>query len=308
MNSPRIVILIPTYNNVATILKTLESLVSQGNSLSQIETVYIADDCSTDNTILVAKSYWKSSTPLIVFKNEKNLGQWTNVNHAFDSLPNNIDWILILHSDDIAKENWLNSIIQRINNCPENVASICSSWDNLHSNGLITVGEDDPNKAIQLIIGHKNSVKDTLLKGCWWHISGCAIKLETFKFIGAFNADFPQVSDWEFLLRLLDSGRSVEYIPRTLILYRQHQLSVSSASFKKNKDIFERLHILQNYILLLSLDEIFKLHIKNELFTIRRILKSCIKGDLIRLTSSVHAFISVFLNFGLCLYLKNIQT
>src|SRR5690606_22498361 len=111
------------------------------------------------------------------------------------------------------------------------VGSICSSWDMLQLNGSVTPGEENLYTPVQVIAGNVQTVRGTLLRGCWWHVSGCAIRIRAFTDVGGFNSMLQYTSDWDWLLRCLQGGWSVEYIPRTLILYRAHQNSVSSKSF-----------------------------------------------------------------------------
>src|SRR5439155_4241151 len=97
----------------------------------------------------------------------------------------------------------------------------------------------------------------TLMRGCWWHVSGCAIRIEAFENIGGFDANMPQLGDWEWLLRCLAAGWSVEYVPTTLIRYRQTPASVSSVSFRVDRDIRESLSIISRYSHLLTAPELF---------------------------------------------------
>ncbi|MGJ5673013.1 MAG: glycosyltransferase family 2 protein [Nostochopsis sp.] len=272
----RIAILIPSFNNEDTISYTLESIQSQTEWITKISTVYIADDCSSDRTIALAEDIWKGLIPLQIFKGEKNLGERGNVNRAMAVLKDSIDWILLLHSDDIAKPNWLENMVSRIEACSEDVGSICSSWDNLRPDGSVEPGEDNLSKQVEVIEGNDNSIRRTLLTGCWWHISGCAIRLKTFEDCGGFKPQLPQLGDWEWLLRCLHNGWSVEYIPRTLILYRQHLNSVSSKSFQTHRDIREFIEIIPHYIPFLEHSDILHLHMQRSRFLVRRTVKSLI--------------------------------
>ncbi|MBD2385325.1 glycosyltransferase family 2 protein [Cylindrospermum sp. FACHB-282] len=272
----KIAILVPSFNNENTVNYTLESIQSQGAWLNKISSVYLADDCSSDRTVSLAKTLWMNSIPLNIFPRDKNLGQWENVNQAIDAIKDHVDWFIILHSDDIAKANWLEMMVSRIETCSENIGSICSSWENLMPDGSIVPGEDNPSIPIGVIEGNDASVKGTLLKGCWWHISGCAIRVKAFEDCGVFNPKFSQLGDWEWLLRCLHNGWSVEYIPRTLILYRQSNTSVSSQSFQTHRDIREFMEILPNYINYLKSTELLDIYMKQMKFISRRLIKSLI--------------------------------
>ncbi|NEU71604.1 glycosyltransferase [Hassallia byssoidea VB512170] len=294
-----IAILIPSFNNEDTITYTLESIQSQGEWLKKISAVYIADDCSSDRTIASAEASWQSLIPLQVFPANKNVGERGNVNRAM-TLIRDIDWVLLLHSDDIAKPNWLEMMVSRIEVCPDNVGSICSSWDNLMSDGSIEPGEDDPSRKIEVIEGNNDAIKGTLLKGCWWHISGCAIRVKAFEDCGCFDPNLPQLGDWEWLLRCLQSGWSVEYIPRTLILYRQHVGSVSSKSFQTHRDIREFLQIIPKYITFLESHDLFYIYLQRMRFIFRRLVKSLITLNTQRVWQSFQVFFMLLGSLRAC--------
>ncbi|MBW4476367.1 MAG: glycosyltransferase [Tolypothrix brevis GSE-NOS-MK-07-07A] len=295
-----IAILIPSFNNEDTIGDTLESIQSQNEWITKISTVYLADDCSSDRTIALAKISWKSEIPLHVYQGEQNVGQWNNVNRAINFIKETVDWILILHSDDIAKSNWLEMILSRIESCSENVGSICSSWDDLMPDGSVEPGEDNPSKQIEVIEANDNSIKGTLLTGCWWHISGCAIRLKIFEDCGYFNQKFPYQADWEWLLRSLKSGWAVEYIPRTLILYRRNPGSVSSKAFQTHQDIREFLKIIPNYINFLESSDIVHIHIQRSQFIVRRTVKSLITLNMERFLQSFHVLFMLLVSLKEC--------
>jgi glycosyltransferase involved in cell wall biosynthesis len=283
----KIAIIVPTYNSAKTIEMTLDSIKSQVVNTSSEISVFVRDDCSSDNTIQIAEKSWHSNQnstlvhsniPIQLIKNEKNLGERGNLNSAISEISaTRVDWFLILHSDDIAKANWLKIILARIECCGDEVGSICSSWDNLMEDGSIEPGEDNCDRTVELIQGDQLSVRNTLLKGCWWHISGCAIRLKTFEDVGGFAIDMPQQGDWEWLLRCLSKGWAVEYIPRTLILYRQHSASVSSSSYKTHRDISESLKIFRQYQRFLSARDYLKLHLLKSSYLLRRMVRSLIE-------------------------------
>jgi len=296
-----IVILIPSFNSADTIGATLESVQGQGAQLARIAAVYIADDCSTDDTIAVAEASWKVAVPLLVLERKQNLGECRNVNLAMTEMGEGTDWVLILHSDDIASQNWLQVMVSRIETCSQGVGSICSSWDTLLPDGAVIPGEDGPDRPIEVIQGDVESVRGTLLKGTWWHISGCAIRMSAFKDVGGLDPKFPYLGDWEWLLRYLHRGWAVEYIPRTLITYRRHLLSVSSKSLQVDRDIKASLEILCQYYSLLTDRELLSFHLRRVSFVVRRMERSLIRCQPRRLLLSGQTLWLVVTNLIRCL-------
>jgi glycosyltransferase involved in cell wall biosynthesis len=243
----RIAVLIPAYNSGGTISETLRSLRAQAALSARVVEICIADDASSDDTVKHAETLWSAPPALTVMRRPANLGQWRNVNDALAQLTRRCDWVLLVHADDILKPNWFELMTSRIDACGERVASICSSYDQFWPDGSINPGKDEPQRDIDLVEGGPAAVTDTLRRGCWWHISGCAIRCESFLRLGPFTESLSQMSDWEWLLRLLSRGYCVEYIPRTLSFYRQHAVSVSSGNFGRGRDVLDALEIFDQY-------------------------------------------------------------
>ena len=160
-------VLIPTYNSAATLRPTLESLLVQ--DLSSIDAVYLADDASSDATIEIARAVWQSPTPLIVIRQTRNQGERHNVNTAIRGMPSHLAWLHILHSDDLAKPQWLRAMTAQIDRAQPTVASICSAGRS-ERRWLHQRGRERTDKPAVHVDGSAESVR-ALKKGCWWHIS-----------------------------------------------------------------------------------------------------------------------------------------
>jgi GT2 family glycosyltransferase len=255
-------IVIPSHNRATEIAETLASIKSQHGGLSTIAALYLADDCSTDGTAETAIAAWGDAAPrLTVLRPPHNEGTYGNVNCAMRELIDAHDWFIFLHDDDTARFDWLARMTDRIQTCAPTVATVCSSWDVLYDRSSIAeIGEDDPVREVELVASSDAAVRSTLLRGCWWHFSGAAIRAEALRRVGLFDEALPQCADWDWLLRCLADGWSVEYIPRALIRYRQHPHSVSSQSFRTHRDLAEHLTLLNRYGRFLQRSDIWTIH------------------------------------------------
>lgn len=246
-NPVKTAILVPAYNSQGTIAETLESFLRQDNGLAGIEGVYLADDCSKDQTIEAAQNCWRGKIPLEIIHAKQNRGERGNVNNAVNLLANKgIEWILLFHADDLAKPHWAACMLERIAIADSRTASVASSWDNFFTGENPFPGEEKPLEPPQLYAG-EDGIRYTLLKGSWWHISGGAMRIKTLQEIGGFHPEMPQAGDWEWSLRCMKQGWGIEYIPRSLVLYRLHHTSVSSHSMNIDRDIRERLLVINEY-------------------------------------------------------------
>jgi len=275
-------IVIPAFNAAATIVETL-CAVQACPGVGKLGGVFVCDDASTDNTPTLAANAWIGVPKLTILQNEQRLGERNTVNAAFKRLRNNYEWIFILHADDVVKENWLDLYFQRIKSAAPRVASICSSYENWYPDAArVEPGEDDFTRDLEIIHGARESVLGTLKAGCWWHISGCAIRVERFFEIGGFQPHMPQLGDFEWLLRCLKLGYDIEYIPRTTMRYRIHSTSVSSNSFRRGQDLIERLELFRNYCdeCFLTKQEFRILRIKVIYTALKRMVKQLAAGKL----------------------------
>lgn len=246
MIDPRVAIAVPAYNAAKTISETLDAL-QLNPALERVALVALLDDCSTDGTVEAARAGWTSATPLEVWSNKKNMGERRTTNAAIARLADRFEWTFILHADDVVKPNWLSLYFDELGKIPASVATICSSYDSWWPNsGKIQPGEEFPDKPAVHVPGEREHVIGALEKGCWWHLSGCGLRNRDFLAIGDFEPDMPQLGDWEWLMRCLSKGYGVWYLPRSIMLYRQHSGSVSSGSFREARDIRERLRILRS--------------------------------------------------------------
>ena len=95
INSPLISVILPTYNGEKYLAETLESVLNQ--TYKNLE-IIITDDCSTDRTVEIVKSYNDERIKLYV--NEKNLGIANNTNKALSLATG--EFIMMQDHDDVS--------------------------------------------------------------------------------------------------------------------------------------------------------------------------------------------------------------
>ena len=244
----RVAILVMTYNSAATVGETLSSLNAAPDAPGFVTDVHVFDNASTDDTLAVVARHRPPSRPLEIHARPANIGHWRSLNSACLHLADSHDWILILHSDDVAKPCWLPTMPDAIARSDDKVAAICSSYDRWDPvTGLIEPGEDVPDRGFEIVPGNAATVRDTLEKGCWFQFSGSAMRLAPMAHYGRFPETISFSGDWEWLVRCLASGWSIGYVPRTTILYRQHGSSMSSTAAQSGQDIKDALALMLEY-------------------------------------------------------------
>lgn len=274
----RITVLVLAYNDGQTIEQALDSIAAQ-TGIGAIDRVVLADDASSDNTVVRANTRFPA---IVTWANGTNTGQWPNLNHALRESSARAEWVVVLHADDYAEKDWIAVLAERIEACSTDVASICCSWNVVRDGKVIERGENANSPAVR-IVGGATSVADTVVRGCWWKISGAAIRMRAFEDVGDFDAAFPQSGDWEWLLRALHKGWTFEYMPLSLVNYRLHPASVSSRAMQEDLEITESLAILDRYAALLTRAQRRSFLLRRCGFVAKRAARALLRGDLHRI-------------------------
>jgi len=257
----KVVLVVGAYRCEATVAETFHSLLSQGPALDCLRHVLLTDDCGGDRTYEVGKKLWKHEVPLVLHDCKKNQGEYRNINGIVDALPAGVEWIVILHGDNAAKEGWLESILGQLVNAHPDLATLSTSWDDLKEDGTIVPGAPEPDPNYREYRGTRETMRDTLYSGCWWHISSCAIRVSAFKKVGGLPANgMRHKGDWLLLTKFLDQGFRVGYIPKSLMLYRRNPEGSSSLSYRATGDILEALYVIGQFNHRLRVREILHLH------------------------------------------------
>jgi glycosyltransferase involved in cell wall biosynthesis len=282
---PSVVALVLSYNDSATIAQTIASILNQPR-VQELKAVLLADDASRDDTVQRARRAAADLMPLEVLPRSRNLGPWPNLNQSLHHAGKLADWTLLLHADDVANEGWLDALLTRIASCADDVATISTSWDMLRGSEILRTGERSPDD-VRIVRGSPAAVHDTLIKGCWWKISGAAFRTRAFVDIGDFDESVPQCADWDWSMRALDRGWSIEYIPRPLTLYRQHDATMSTSAFRNDVDIRDAIRMLDRFGHTLRKRELVTFYMERSKFALRRMGRGLTKGDARRVGVSV---------------------
>ena len=92
-------VLLVSYNQSQYIQQTLESIMMQRLDDDVQMRIIVADDCSTDGTLDIIKTYaLKHKAEWVFLPNEKNMGHVRNYQRAFDACKG--DYVAILEGDD----------------------------------------------------------------------------------------------------------------------------------------------------------------------------------------------------------------
>jgi len=216
---PKVSICIPSYNHGAFIGKTIQSVFDQ--TFQDFE-IIVVDDCSTDNSDRVIKSFKDSRIKF--FKNEKNLGMVPNANKALKLAKG--EFIGILNSDDYYDPKMIEAALKAFDKNPE-IGFTYPSYAVVNENGeIITkVKSCTCNKVFTSKEGFKK-----LALGNVAPPSGVIVIRKCYEDVGPFDEEFPYCHDWNMWLRL-----SLKYdfacLSDYLLYYRMHHGNTSVALY-----------------------------------------------------------------------------
>ena len=233
---PEISICIPNYNNEKYLEQSILSAINQ--DYKNVEIIFV-DDCSTDNSFLIAKKY---SNKINIYQNEQNLGQAKNTNKAISLAK--ADFVVILHSDDQLLKNFCSTLLPLIKNNPNVVMAVGERQETDETNEIERI---TPFYNTDCLIPGEKQAKVFMMMS----FLPCQVlfRKKTFFESGLVNERHIINLDgllW-FQLSLLGD---VSYTRKDVSIYRMHQENTTS-TYNKTLN-----HMLEYYI---TLSEMFKL-------------------------------------------------
>jgi len=263
---PKLALLIPTYNGSECIGDVLQSIVrwcksqslpAESSGLSSgfqsIPPVYIFDDCSTDGTIRTAME-WQNSLPLHVVRNERNLGEYGNVNHAIVALQSlGFDWVMLLHQDDLLAGPWVQTCLELIETPDPALGMICCS--NLYCDRRDTASVRPVPRPEKLTIDQRPGTVASIhsLRHSWfWTVPGSVFQTAAFMETGGFHPLMKFAGDNDFLVRFMLAGHTTFYVKWPAILKRNSDNNGTNRANDSGVDIVCWAYVMLRYLPLAS--------------------------------------------------------
>ena len=102
-------IAIPTYNRAAYLDTCLLHITQQLCGYESLVEIIVSDNCSTDNTLEIAQSYFNDSIDFRYIRNDNNIGADRNIIQCYQLATSN--YVLVLGDDDILLDSSLDKIL-----------------------------------------------------------------------------------------------------------------------------------------------------------------------------------------------------
>ncbi len=216
----KVSIAMATYNGEKYLKEQIESIYAQ--TYKNIE-VIVTDDCSTDKTVEILEQYAKSHG-LIYFVNESNLGFVKNFEKVISLCQG--EYIALSDQDDIWEKDKLEILLSKIGT---NLL--------IHSDCSII---DEEGKIINSYwkgkSGYRINIENLLFSNV---ITGCTVlfKKELLKTALPFPEGIVYHDWWLGICAAYED--KIDYIPGSLIQYRQHSEQNTGASENKKISLFK---------------------------------------------------------------------
>lgn len=207
-NSPKVSIVLPSYNGARFLNKSVESIINQ--SFTDWELV-IVDDCSTDNTLKIAKSFAKRDPRISVIHNEPNKKLPASLNVGFDAARG--EYLTWTSDDNIAKKNWLSTLVDYMDKNPD-VDMVAATMDYIDEDGKFlfkTLPQKSP-----IALGYKCNVGAAFM-----------YRRKIADVVGKYDEDAFCAEDYDYWCRVALAGR-LDYIPDNIYEYRTNSQSLTA--------------------------------------------------------------------------------
>jgi len=266
-DSPKISVVMSVYNSQQYLHEAIDSILNQ--SFKDFEFIII-DDASTDSSAEIIKSY---TDPRIKYhKNEHNLGLTKSLNKAIKLSES--PYIARMDADDISLQKRLErQYLYLINH--EDIAMVGTFGTLIDENGK----EKDkisaalsPEEISAALVFYNQFIHSSVL-----------YRKKVIVEAGLYNEEYKKAQDYELWLRLLSLDHKMVNLEESLVLYREHNESISVKTSQAQNDFSIdatewflekklKIHIMKKYIA--NYKKLILKHEKIDIFSFMATLKA----------------------------------
>ena len=223
-------ILMTSYNREKFISEAIESVLA--STYSNFELI-IVDDCSSDNTVAIAKKYAEKDQRIHVYVNDKNLGDYPNRNKAATYAKGK--YIKYIDADDMIYPWGLEIIINSFEKFP-NVGYCLDSI------------EQDVHTIYPMILSPKDAYSREYFRLSIFNKAptSATIRLEVFNRFDGFSGK-QHIGDFE-LWHKLSLTENVLLLPHGIVWSREHDEQESKANRTDSYVLFKYMLVSKEFL------------------------------------------------------------
>ena len=205
-----VTIVLPTYNGSRFLRDSIESVLNQ--TYQEWELI-IVNDCSTDNTLEIAKEYEAKDARIKVVTNQTNKKLPASLNVGFSLAKG--DYYTWTSDDNMYKPNAIDFMVNYLNN-NNDVDLISCSFDYIDENG----------KFLKVFLDNRDRYQVDLAHYC--NIGACFMyRKEIGNKVGEYDEDAFCAEDYEYWCRIALEG-NIKYSNENLYIYRKNPASLTA--------------------------------------------------------------------------------
>lgn len=205
--TPKVTIVLPTYNGQKFIRESIESVLAQ--SMEDFELI-IVDDCSNDDTNAIAAEYAQRDGRVRVIRNEINRKLPASLNRGFEEAKG--EYLTWTSDDNLYEKNALEEMCRVLNAEPE-VGLVYCDYNEIDENGQIIceIRTSDVNKLCYV----------NCVGACFMYRSSVAAQ------IGKYDENMFLSEDYDYWIRIYKAS-NIKHLPMLLYRYRVHGKSLTA--------------------------------------------------------------------------------
>ena len=220
--NPIISVVLPVYNAEKYIAEAIDSILNQ--TFSDFELILI-DDGSTDASLTILENYQAIDARIRLFSRE-NKGLVNTLNEGID-LARGV-WLARMDADDIAMPQRFDRQLQHLE---QTEADICGAWVSFFGT------------ADKRVLKHPitdEAIKISLLFGSVLAHPTVMMRTELIKSL-RYDIAWEKCEDYDLWERADRVGWKMTNIPEVLLLYRQHDTQISTATSIKQQELTQKI-------------------------------------------------------------------
>lgn len=216
-------IVLPTYNGSKFIRASIDSCLKQ--TYTHFELI-IVNDCSTDDTEEIVKSY--DDARIVYLKNEINQRLPKSLNIGFSRAKG--EFFTWTSDDNYFADDALEKMLKEMEATSADL--VCAPYH--------TIDEDNRITGSREVGPLENILLDNIVKACFLY------KRKVHETLGGYQPNLFLVEDYDFWIRTVFQGFRLSFLKEKLYYYRFHEASLTES---RRKDIARALyHLLDIHI------------------------------------------------------------
>ncbi|MFU6373810.1 glycosyltransferase family 2 protein [Metapseudomonas otitidis] len=220
--APLISVILPVYNAAKYLRTAIQSILDQ--TLSDFELIVI-NDGSTDSSGSIIKEFAELDPRVRVVERE-NRGLVYSLNQGLELSRGT--WIARMDADDVSMPERFQLQVERL---IETRSDVCGTWIRLFGASA--------NHVVKYAQSHE-AVSMELLFTCPFAHPSVMMRADLVKAL-KYDADWETCEDYELWRRVILSGGRATNLPKAMLMYRQHDVQISSLSSVRQHKLAQRL-------------------------------------------------------------------